>query len=86
MKDLTKLPNIGATLAEKLQSIGINTEKEFNSFTTEQIILRLSAIENHGLCSNMTYALEGAKQGIRWHGLDKERKEELLQFLRSLNI
>ncbi len=34
----------------------------------------------------MLCALEGAIQGIRWHGLSKERKEELKQFLKMNDI
>ncbi|MBT3209955.1 MAG: hypothetical protein HN704_13745 [Bacteroidetes bacterium] len=33
----------------------------------------------------MLYALEGAIQGIRWHGLDKNRKEELKEIYRMMN-
>jgi DNA transformation protein len=32
------------------------------------------------VCISMLYALEGAIQGIRWHDLDREIREELKKF------
>lgn len=85
MKDLTQLPNIGKTLAEKLKAIGINNEQELKYLGSEKVIVQLASIESSGACINMLYALEGAIQGIRWHGLSKERKEELKEFYRMVN-
>lgn len=31
------------------------------------------------------YAIEGAIQGIRWHNLEKSRKEELKEFFGMVN-
>jgi DNA transformation protein len=80
MKNLTELPNIGKTLAAKLEKIGIQNEKDLINAGSESAFIRLSALENCDSCINMLYALEGAIQGIRWHKLDKKRKEELLHF------
>ncbi|MBK7627339.1 MAG: TfoX/Sxy family protein [Bacteroidales bacterium] len=84
MKSLTELPNIGKTLADKLIAAGINNDKELIETGSENAIIRLATIENSGVCINMLYALEGAIQGIRWHNLDRERKQELLEFYNLL--
>jgi DNA transformation protein and related proteins len=84
MKDLTNLPNIGKTLAEKLIRIGVTNEKQLKEMGSENAIIKISTIENNGICINMLYALEGAIQGIRWHGLDIDRKQELKEFYRQL--
>ncbi len=85
MKPLTDLPNIGKTLAAKLKSVGIENENDLKSVGSENAIIKISTIENSGTCINMLYALEGAIQGIRWHGLDDERKQELRNFYKMLN-
>ena len=84
MKSLTELPNIGKTLAEKLITAGINNYKELIETGSENAIIKLATIENSCVCINMLYALEGAIQGIRWHDLDRERKQELLEFFNML--
>lgn len=85
MKSLTELPNIGKTLAEKLELIGVKTEQDLKELGSKNAIIKISTIENSGACINMLYALEGAIQGIRWHGIDKVRKQELKEFYGMLN-
>lgn len=85
MKNLTELPNIGKTLADKLNMIGIENEQDLKQLGSENAIIKISTIENSGACINMLYALEGAIQGIRWHGLDNDRKQELKEFYRMTN-
>jgi len=80
LKSLTDLPNIGKVLAEKLSLIGINNEEDLKMKGSEQTIVELSRLENSGVCINMFMALEGAIQRIRWHHLDKEKKEQLKEF------
>lgn len=80
MNQLTKLPNIGKTLALKLTAINIASLDELKALGSEQAIVKISALENSGACINMLYALEGAIQGIRWHALSKEKKHELKSF------
>ena len=83
-KDLTDLPNIGKTLAVNLKQVGIETPEALKKVGSENAIVKLITLENSGACINMLYALEGAIQGIRWHGLDTERKQSLLEFYRRL--
>lgn len=77
--DLSGIPNIGKTLADKLIMAGITDSGELRSIGSENAIIRL---ETMGIdtCINMIYALEGAIQGIRWHDLDHDRKKELKVF------
>lgn len=84
MRNLTDLPNIGKTLAKKLNTIGINNTQELIELGSEKAIIKISTLENSGACINMLYALEGAIQGIRWHSLDKPKKEKLKEFYQIL--
>jgi len=84
MSDLTKLPNIGKILAENLIRIGVANLNDLKNKGTERIILELLTVPNNGVCINMVYAIEGAIQGIRWHGLESDRKKELLKFYNSI--
>jgi DNA transformation protein and related proteins len=77
--DLTQLPNIGKVVAEKLIQAGITTPDELKAIGSEQAFIRLQTIDETA-CFCMLQGLEGAVQGIRWHNLPKERKEELKQF------
>jgi len=78
-KNLTSLPNIGKVLAEKLKIVGIDTVEKLQSIGSESAFIRLKAVDNEE-CINSLCALEGAIQGIRWHDLDKYKKEELRIF------
>lgn len=84
MNVLTKLPNIGKTLAQKLQEVDICTQEDLKRLGSEGALIKISSLENGGACINMLYALEGAIQNIRWHSLSMLRKEELKQFYHSL--
>jgi len=81
---LTSLPNIGKTLAEKLIAVNINSEDELKTAGSEKTIIKIATLQNSGACINMLFALEGAIQGIRWHGLANDRKEELKEFYRLM--
>lgn len=86
MTELSKLPNIGTVLSNKLKEAGISNKLTLTELGSENAIVRLTTIDNSGVCLNMLYALEGAIQGIRWHNLNKERKDELKDFFQSMNI
>jgi DNA transformation protein len=77
--DLTTLPNIGKVLADKLKIVGIDTVEKLQSIGSENAFIRLKTIDNEA-CINSLCALEGAIQRIRWHNLDKSKKEELKVF------
>jgi DNA transformation protein and related proteins len=86
MDALTSLPNIGKTLAAKLTLVEITNLEELKEAGSENAIIKLATLENSGVCINMLYALEGAIQGIRWHGLSRERKQELKDFYQLLKM
>lgn len=83
MNNLTDSPNIGSILAGKLESIGITSLEEIKRIGSKDILSRLASKDRNGVCLLMLYALEGAAQGIRWHGLSQERKDELKAFYRA---
>ena len=78
---LTEMPNIGKVVAKKLCQVGIATPEELRAIGTEQAFIRLQTIDETA-CLSMLQGLEGAIQGIRWHNLPRERKEELKEFFR----
>jgi len=77
--DLTTLPNLGKVLAEKLKLVEIDTVEKLQSIGSENTFIRLKTVDND-VCFNTLCALEGAIQEIRWHNLDKYKKEELRIF------
>lgn len=80
MSELVELPNIGKEVASRLKEVGIHTAEELKAVGSEQAYLRLRAVDP-GACYCMLCGLEGAIQGIRWHHLNPERKQELKQFI-----
>jgi DNA transformation protein len=82
---LTELPNIGKVVAEKLVQVGITSPEELKTLGTEQAFIRLLTVDETA-CFSMLQGLEGAIQGIRWHNLPKERKEELREFFHMRRI
>jgi DNA transformation protein and related proteins len=84
INELTSLPNIGKTLADKLIRAGIKTPDELKSAGSENAFIKLYTIENDA-CLNMLFALEGAIQGIRWHNLDKSTMMNLKLFYNHLS-
>jgi DNA transformation protein and related proteins len=83
MSDLTSLPNLGKEVSRRLNEVGIHSASELKSIGSEQAFLRLKAVDP-GACFCMLCGLEGAIQGIRWHNLSPERKQELKQFLKMI--
>lgn len=79
MGDLTKLPNIGKVVEEQLNEIGIETVEQLNKIGSKQAWLKIKEIDNSA-CINRLYALEGAIQGIRYHNLSEDKKNELKEF------
>jgi len=84
MNALISLPNIGKKLAERLDRAGIASAEALKSIGSENACIRIATIDPSNVCINMLYALEGAVQGIRWHGLDASRKEELRLFFGTM--
>lgn len=81
--ELSKMNNIGKVLENRLKSVGIEDGKMLISLGSKEAFLRLKA-EDDTSCYNTLCALEGAVEGIRWHGLNEEKKKELKKFFSSL--
>lgn len=79
LNELTSLPNIGKVVAEKLIQVGITSPEELIKTGSEQAFIRIQTIDPNA-CMSMLQALEGAIQGMRWHDLPRERKEQLKDF------
>lgn len=85
MDDLQTLPNMGKETIRRLKEVGINSASELKAVGSEQAYLRLRAIDP-GACLSLLCGLEGAVQGVRWHQLPSERKEELKHFIKMINL
>ena len=73
MTTLTDLPNIGPTIKEKLENIGISSHEELAKLGSIEAVIKIGE-KDLSTCCSMLYALEGAIQGIRWHGIPKEER------------
>jgi DNA transformation protein and related proteins len=82
MGELSLLPNIGKTVEEQLNQVGINTVKQLIETGSKQAWMRIKDIDDSA-CINRLYGLEGAIQGIRWHNLSETVKGELKEFYNS---
>ncbi|NIM95139.1 MAG: competence protein TfoX [Anaerolineales bacterium] len=76
MDDLTKLPNIGEVLAEKLSGIGVTNYEELAAVGSVEAVNRIGQTDISA-CYNMLYAIEGAIRGIRWHAIPKDERDTL---------
>ena len=76
MESLSSLPNIGKTLEEKLEKVGINSPEELKELGSENALLRIREIDQSG-CYNMLCALEGAIQGIQVAWIIKRKKRRI---------
>lgn len=79
MGELSKLPNIGKTVEEQLNQVGIMTEEELKSVGAKQAWLEIQTIDESA-CINRLMALEGAIQGVKKTELPDEVKADLKEF------
>jgi len=80
---LSAAPNIGKELEQQLNQVGIETAEQLVQVGSKEAWLRIKAIDDSA-CINRLYALEGAIQGIRWHHLSDEIKQELKAFFNTV--
>lgn len=83
MPKTSELPNIGKEMESLLAQIGINTAEDLKSLGTEQTFIQLQAICEDA-CFSKLMAIEGAIEGIRWHNVDRSRKEALKEFFNQI--
>lgn len=79
MGELSRLPNIGSTVEEQLNQVGIFTAEELKSTGAEQAWLKIQQIDSSA-CIHRLMALEGAIQDVKKTLLPDERKAELKEF------
>jgi DNA transformation protein len=79
MGELSKIINIGKELEKQLNEIGIETFMELKKIGSKKAWIKIRHIDSSA-CYNRLCALEGAIQGLRWHNLSDEMKEELKEF------
>lgn len=82
MGNLKDTPNIGKTLEQILSNIGIDSREKLMEIGSKEAFARIKSVDSSA-CYNMLCALEGAVQGIRWHGLDEKTKQELKEYFKS---
>lgn len=83
MSELKSLPNIGKELEKMLIQADIKSAEELKQTGSENAFIRIKTIDPSA-CISKLCALEGAVQGIRWHNLSAERKQELKEFLKMI--
>jgi DNA transformation protein len=79
MSTLDKMPNIGKSIKSKLESIDVMDAEDLIKLGSKEAFFRIK-INDSDACFNMLCALEGAIQGIRWHNLSEEDKNELKDY------
>lgn len=80
MSELSKLPNIGKVIEQKMIEVEVKTPEELRRIGSKETFLRIKMIDNTA-CHSMLCALEGAVRGIRWHYLDETTKNDFKRFL-----
>lgn len=79
MGELSKLPNIGKTVEEQLNQVGIDSVDELKRIGAKDAWLKIQEIDESA-CINRLMALEGAIEGIKKTMLADEVKADLKEF------
>lgn len=79
MSTLSQLVNIGQKLEQQLREIGVDTPEKLKLQGSKACWLEIKHLDASA-CYNRLCALEGAIQGVRWHKLPDEVKQELKEF------
>ena len=79
MGELSKLPNIGKTVEEQLNQVGINSVDELKSTGVKEAWLKIQEIDESA-CIHRLMALEGAIEGVKKNMLSDEVKADLKEF------
>lgn len=80
---LSKMPNIGTVLEKRLIEAGIDNSEQLKHTGSKDAFIRVKIIE-HDTCFSTLCTLEGTIQGIRWHYLNDDKKEELRKFFDAM--
>ena len=82
MEDLSRLPNIGKPLEEKLILLGITSPRDLTYLGSKEAYLRMKLIFPQDAGIMLLFALEGAIRDMRWPMLNKDIKSDLSKFYR----
>jgi len=82
MGKLSDLINIGETMEKRLAAIEIYDIETLMNIGSKEAFIKLRLFEGD-TCLSSLCGLEGAIQGIRWHHLSSETKEDLKKFFNS---
>ena len=83
MGQLSKLPNIGDEIEDKLNTVGIFVPEELYTLGSKEAFVRIRQ-KDPLACVRMLCALEGAIQRVRWHFLPDATKNDLKRFFSAL--
>jgi DNA transformation protein len=82
MVRLIELPNIGDIMEKRLANVGIYDVETLVKTGSKGAFIKLRMLEGD-TCFCSLCGLEGAIQGIRWHHLSSETKEDLKNFFKN---
>jgi len=82
MGRLNELINIGETMEKRLAAVEIHDIETLIKTGSKEAFIKLRLFEGD-TCFSSLCGLEGAIQGIRWHHLSSETKEDLKKFFNS---
>lgn len=83
MGELSKLPNIGPSVEQQLNEVGITTYEQLKEIGSKQAWLKILEIDSSA-CIHRLYALEGAVRQIKKSELPAEVKAELKEFYNAV--
>lgn len=79
MGELSKLPNIGKTVEEQLNQVGIYTSRQLAGLGSRRAWLMIQNIDESA-CIHRLLALEGAIRNVKKTELPEDVKKELNEF------
>ena len=88
MTELTSLQNIGKTMEQKLNSVGITTAEELKAIGSKGAFAKLKRKypNEKSMCLVHLYALEGAITDTNYNQLPEKTKENLKHYSDELKI
>lgn len=84
MSELSDLPNVGKVLENNLRIAGIETPEQLRSIGAEEALIRIRASADPDACLHMLYGIQGAIEGVPDKLLDKDTKDRLKGFYKTL--
>ncbi len=79
MGELAQLPNIGKTVEEQLEQVGIHSAEELRLEGAKAAWLKIQVVDESA-CIHRLMALEGAIRGVKKTLLPEETKADLKAF------